>query len=374
MKKLVKFGACGVLAAVIAVGIYFSVVPAEKRNFNAIPEGGVVRLDDAAENAFTEVSSDITASVIKTQPAVEPYSLTRAGEDIFFLGKGLLNDRYDGTVGLYKVTGSIDEAMEGGHVEALVLDGADLQKNEWSGLQSLGDVLIWKKGYRADGKVETGDWAGYHKEDGYIELPLALQLKGDGRVMTYGDSLYWFKGNDLEADLMMWKEGCSQSECIASEAFRPHAVGGSLDCGLLAYNKGGKCIVRMDLTENRPLDKFPIVSEIGIKNVFCSEDYIVFCTFDGEVFCWAVEEGICWQIGKAARDGTGRAYAGEVHLDGDRMLHIRENQMAVYDLASMTVQRAELPELRYSDFLYGEDGTVLACSADGRCFVDIRYR
>ena len=96
--------------------------------------------------------------------------------------------------------------------------------------------------------------------------------------------------------------------------------------------------------------------------------------FSREVFCWAVEEGICWQIGEAARDGTGRGYAGEVHLDGDLMLHIRENQMAVYDLASMTVQRAELPELRYSDFLYWEDGTVLACSADGRCFVDIRYR
>jgi len=27
-----------------------------------------------------------------------------------------------------------------------------------------------------------------------------------------------------------------------------------------------------------------------------------------------------------------------------------------------------------SFFIRGEDGTVLACSADGRCFVDIRYR
>lgn len=367
MKKILLIG---LAAAVIAVGFYYSVIPAETRSLAAIPKGGVLQMEDAVENGFQEAASEFTVSVIETEPKVEPYSAAYAGDELFFLGKGLVNDRYDGTVGLYKVTESIDEAMEGGHVEAVVLDEADLQKNEWTDLYSLGDVLIWDKSHRVSWDEYDVEKAGYHRDSGYVELPLALQLHPDCNLMRYGDRLYWFEGAEIQSELMTWKEGFSKSESLAEDVFRPYSKGGVLDCGLLAYNKGGDCIIRMDLEENLPLDKFSIAGKAGVENVFCNEDYITWRDYDGNLFCYKTAENRTYLM--KVTENPFSIIIPEMHLSGDHLVYAEENRLAVYNLETMTVQTAELPEMKYTDFIYTE-GQILACSNDGRCFVKIAY-
>ena len=349
-----------VIAAIVA-SIYID-INQEKLYFKRIPDGGVVLTESAVNGGFKKTESDVEISIAEFVTGVEPFSMAFAGNDLYFLGKGWIDDHYDGTIGLYKLSGEED-----GKLYALQQDASYLQKEEWSDLHSLGDVLVWTKKYRLNWNEYSYERAAYHSESGYAAVPVVLQNQDADCLMRWNDTLYWFEGAEVSVDLKMWKEGID-SRTLGKNVFRPVTHAGTLKTGLLAYEED-KYIIRMNLDTNKPLDKFIHGDYSGLQNIFCNDNYIVYSDYNKNTYCYKISEGKSYHM----IQGEDNQAAAWTFLDDNWMIYIQGNQFILFDLETMTVQNTVLPHSHYADFILTEDGSILGCNKDARCLITVKY-